>query len=261
MPTRNIIANTGWILFLLLALCWGGGYASAADALTIGRMRVAIWPEYDDPGVLVVYDGRFVDSQAFPTKTRFIVPKGIVINDACSLSPEGQHFCQLFKLDTKEKWDELELWLPFANFYLSFHLPTVPRTKDGQNALDYMIKANHPIEQLELDFQQPLRSTAFTIEPAGGETLSREPFTHFRYLIDRIAKGDEKNFKIRYQKTDPNPSVDIKFTAMTGEKVFGSPYDTQKRVSVMVYVLFGSGLTILLLYMAWWLRRKQDPTP
>ncbi|MEO5362318.1 MAG: hypothetical protein H7838_01650 [Magnetococcus sp. DMHC-8] len=237
---------------------WTAG--AAAEALTIGRMRVAVWPEYDDPGILVVYDGRFADGQSFPTRTRFVLPKGLVISDACSLSPEGQHFCQLFKVEPKEQWDEVELWLPFANFYLSFHLPAVSR-REGQVSLDYILRTSHPIEQLELDFQQPLRATAFTIEPSGDRETVRNGFTHTHYLLKNVARGEERLFQVRYQKADPNPSVDIKFSAMTGDKVFGSPYDTQRRMGWFVYGLFGSGLLVLLGCLFWWWRGRKGERP
>ena len=70
----------------------GPNIAEPAQDLTIGRMRVAIWPEYDDRSVLAIYDGKLDNASRFPLKTSFLVPKGSVINDACSLSFEGQHF-------------------------------------------------------------------------------------------------------------------------------------------------------------------------
>ena len=109
---------------LLIPLILFAGHASAIDKseLSIGRMRVALWPEYDDAAVLVIYDGRFRDENSFPAETTFILPKDSVISDACSLSPKGQHFCQLYKQKTVGDADEMRLKLPYPNFYLSFHV-------------------------------------------------------------------------------------------------------------------------------------------
>ena len=35
------------------------GAGGAMKDLSIGRMKVSIMPEYDDPSVLAIYDGRF----------------------------------------------------------------------------------------------------------------------------------------------------------------------------------------------------------
>lgn len=80
---------------LLLTLLIFSAPVYASD-LSIGRMRVSIWPEYDDPGILAIYDGRFKDDTSFPAEAVFYIPEGASISDACSLSPKGQHFCQLF---------------------------------------------------------------------------------------------------------------------------------------------------------------------
>ena len=142
-----------------------GGGAPTKD-LSIGRMKVAIMPEYDDPSVLAIYDGKFEDASSYPIKTSFLIPKGSVISDACSLSHEGQHFCQLYRTVNRGEHDEVSLLLPYPNFYLSFHTPRLD-VKGEKKEFDYLIKANHPIKTMEVDIQQPLRSTAFSIFPAG----------------------------------------------------------------------------------------------
>jgi len=225
------------------------------DLLSIGRMRVALWPEYDDPGVLVIYDGRFTNPSRFPTKTRFILPKGSVINDACSLSPKGQHFCQLYKIVNKGEFDEIVLTLPFPNFYLSFH--TSPfNTRTENRDFDYSIKINHPIEVVEVDIQQPLRSTEFKISPSDGNASTAKGFNHFKYTFHRVSRGDEKKFKVNYIKQDHLPSVDIKYSGMSGPRVWGSPYDTQRKVKTLIYIMFATGVLGMMVAIIWFLRRK-----
>src|SRR3989337_2518095 len=119
------------IIFLLVSLnsgCDKGaentlGTGAATKGLSIGRMKVSIMPEYDDPSVLAIYDGRFEEVSSYPIKTSFLIPKGSVISDACSLSHAGQHFCQLYKTVNRGEHDEVSLLLPYPNFYLSFHTP------------------------------------------------------------------------------------------------------------------------------------------
>ena len=214
--------------------------ASASD-LSIGRMRTAIWPEYDDTGILVIYDGRFKDDAQFPAETVFYIPKGAQISDACSLSPKGQHFCQLFTQKNAGEMDEVRLKLPFPNFYLSFHvnpfpspspLPTGERVRErGQKTFNYIIKTNHNIDKLEVDVQKPLRAENFEIIPLSAEKTERKGFEHYGYVYENIQKGKEVNFNVQYVKKDSLPSQDIKYSAMTGTKVFGSPFEERKRFS------------------------------
>ncbi len=217
--------------------------------LSIGRMRVAIWPEYDDRSVLVIYDGKFETGSRFPVRTSFLIPEGAVINDACSVSFEGQHFCQLYKSTNKGEFDEVRLVLPYPNFYLSFHtLPIDVETE--RRAFDYGIKTNHPVSSMEVDVQQPLRTTSFNISPPSNALSGRKRdglsivkgFNHYAYEFTDISAGDQSIFGIEYVKDDPNPSVDIKYASMEGAKVWGSPYGTQKQARTYVYVLFGTAM-------------------
>src|SRR3989338_1993038 len=210
-----------------------GSGAQTKDPV-IGRMKVAIMPEYDDPSVLAIYDGKFEDVPSYPIKTSFLIPKGSVISDACSLSHEGQHFCQLYRTVNRGAHDEVSLLLPYPNFYLSFHTPQLD-VKKGKKELAYPIKANHLIKTLEVDIQQPLRSTAFNIFPPAGAVAAEKGgtisvikgFNHYTYKLEGISKGHENAFQISYIKSDPKPSVDIKYTSMQTPPTRTTPYEAQ----------------------------------
>jgi len=241
------------------------GIGEEAQELSIGRMRVAIWPEYDDPNVLVIYDGRFDEGLRFPIKTSFLVPKGSIISDACSLSHEGQHFCQLYKTFDKGAYDEVQLLLPYPNFYLSFHAPAFSET-GRHRKFAYPIKANHPIKLMEVDIQQPLRSDAFNITPTGSTSTSHatpvttkaKGFNHFSYKLENIDKGAVNIFTIDYIKDDQKPSVDIKYSSMSGPKVWGSQYKTQEKVKTFVYILAGTGIFAILAIIGGLIWRRKN---
>lgn len=236
------------------------------EGLSIGRMRVAIWPEYDDPSLLVIYDGKFDEDSRFPIKTSFLVPKGAIISDACSLSHEGQHFCQLYKVFDRGAYDEVRLLLPYPNFYLSFHTPAFSGI-DRYREFLYQIKANHPIRFMEIDIQQPLRSSTFKITPEDNSSLAHEDpvesrakgFNHFSYKLKDVEKDREITFTINYIKDDQKPSVDIKYSRMDGQNTWESPYKTQENIKKFVYILAGSGIFGILSAAGVfiWLRRKK----
>jgi hypothetical protein len=245
----------------------GGG--STKDLL-IGRMKVAVMPEYDEPSVLAIYDGKFEEVSNYPIKTSFLIPKGSVISDACSLSHEGQHFCQLYRTVNKGEHDEVSLLLPYPNFYLSFHTPQLD-VREERKELNYLIKANHPIKILEVDIQQPLRSTAFSISPPASATASEinstisviKGFNHFAYKLEGVSKGQESAFKIDYIKSDPKPSVDIKYTSMQATPSQTAPYETQRNIKAIIYMVFGTGI-LAIAVVVWFIRfrrAKQGKTP
>lgn len=245
------------------------GIGNSSDSLTIGRMRVSIWPEHDDPSLLVIYDGRFEGASSYPIKTRFFIPKGSVISDACSLSHEGQHFCQLYKTIPQGEFDEVTLTLPYPNFYLSFHTPRFDIQNEQRN-FDYRIKTNHPIKTLEADIQQPLRSAGFSITPAKGATPQEldetsisqiKGFTHFAYVLRDIKADQQPLFGLSYRKQDPKPSVDIKYVSMKQPAKSDSPYEAQKKVRAYIYIVFASGVLVALALLLRFFRSRKVKRP
>jgi hypothetical protein len=236
----------------------------APEGPGIGRMKVSIMPEYDDASVLVIYDGRFEAASGFPIRTSFLVPKGSVVNDACSLSHEGKHFCQLYKTVNRGEYDEVSLQLPYPNYYLSFHTPRLD-TGVEQKEIRYPIKSNHRVRTMEVDIQQPLRSTGFGVAPPKDVTLPAEGasagvidgFNHLVYRLEDVGFGQEIAFSIRYLKRDPNPSVDIKYTSMREPQAPESSYELQRHVKTMLYLLFATGALGIAALIAWRLRSKR----
>lgn len=271
MNTVNYIKVFAMVFFLAAfnAGCDRGaenalGTGASSKDLTIGRMKVAVMPEYDDPSVLAIYDGKFEDVASYPIKTSFLIPKGSVISDACSLSHEGQHFCQLYRTVNRGAHDEVSLLLPYPNFYLSFHTPRLD-VKGEKKEFDYLIKANHPIKTLEVDIQQPLRSSAFNISPPGNAAASEKGgtisvlkgFNHFTYKLEGVSKDQENAFRISYIKSDPQPSVDIKYTSMKNPPTQSAPYEAQRNVKAVIYLLFGAGVFAVVAVIAWFRSRKK----
>lgn len=263
-----------WVIIsfsaVLISGCGGGaentlGSGGPSKDLSIGRMKVAVMPEYDDPSILAIYDGKFEEVSSYPIKTSFLIPKGSVISDACSLSHEGQHFCQLYRTVNKGDYDEVSLLLPYPNFYLSFHTPQFD-TKVEKKEFDYLIKANHAVKTMEVDIQQPLRSTAFNISPPANAVASEKDgsisvikgFNHFVYRLEGVSKGQESAFMINYIKSDPNPSVDIKYTSMKTPQTQSTPYETLRNVKTAIYLLFGTGALFIVVVVVWYLRSRKS---
>jgi len=246
------------ILRVLSLLVVFASHAAASD-MEIGRMRVAIWPEYDDPGVLVIYDGRFVDNGSFPAETSFFLPGGAVISDACSLSPKGQHFCQLFKQENIGDVEEVRLKLPYPNFYLSFHIDPFEAGDSARNLL-YRFKTGHLIRKLEVDIQEPLRAEGFTITPEAHKMEKIKDFRHYRYYMDKPQKGTDIPFKIKYKKDDNRPSVNIKYSPMSnpleGPGLSRSPHEERGDFVKVLYALAAAGLS-LVLFLLWFVFRKK----
>ncbi len=200
------------VLLFLITIIQGQAYCEE-KALKIGRMKVSVWPEYDTPGVLVVYEGRFADKNAFPAQVTFIFPKGVTkLTDACSLSPKGQHFCQIYDIEKRDNYNQAVMSLPYGDFFIDFQYSPFKGGKD--KSFEYVIQSRYEIMNLEVNIQQPLRSNNFSIVPASSKQTRDSDFNQYHYSMKDIPANQDVRFKINYIKEDNNPSVDIKFGGM-----------------------------------------------
>ncbi|MDA8235255.1 MAG: hypothetical protein M0Z31_10725 [Clostridia bacterium] len=85
--------------------------AYAAGDMTMKDFSISVWPEYDDPRVLVIYQGTFVNTTGAElpknTEVKFNIPKGAEIGMACELVDGGGHSCQPYKTDDKGDYVQL----------------------------------------------------------------------------------------------------------------------------------------------------------
>lgn len=85
-------------LLVTTALIAPPAMAETGEPLTIKNMKVSLWPEYDDPRVLVIYEGEFDNEVIFPQPVAFPVPLSSEISQACALQQPGNvHLCQLYE--------------------------------------------------------------------------------------------------------------------------------------------------------------------
>jgi hypothetical protein len=64
----------------------------------IGEATLQLWPEYDDPGLLVIYSGEFTDTLQFPQEVAFPLPEGARGIQATSRESDGRLMTQEWQI-------------------------------------------------------------------------------------------------------------------------------------------------------------------
>ncbi|MEK7846991.1 MAG: hypothetical protein AAB257_08525 [Nitrospinota bacterium] len=215
---RMVIGHWSLVIGFLFFLLVTDSYASD---LKIGRMKVSVMPEYESQDVLVVYEGKFADKDAFPNQVLFTLPKGVTkLTDVCSLSPGGQHFCQLYNIIDKGEYNETSVKLPYSDFFIDFkYSPFEIKSGKFVRDFEYIIKSIYPIDILEVSIQEPLRTKDFELLPKPLNKVSKKDLNYYNYTLKDVKQGQDIKFKIKYIKEDNRPSVDIKFSAMSKQEL------------------------------------------
>lgn len=238
-----------WIAFATaLALSWLVllPYPVAADAepSAVKQMQVSVWPEFDEPRVLVIYQGELADTGEFPRRVAFRLPKGAEANQVCALRVPGEHLCQEFEMNEDEAGILLSYDLPVPAFFLEFYYHPI----DGEGARDiaFEFMPVSTVDSLTLEIQQPSRASGFSLIPPAATTQSDAVgMTYYLYSLANVGPGEAVKVNISYNKTDAIPSTEkrqvIQANAGSGNRAgdFGTSWLVVGFGSVTVASLVG----------------------
>lgn len=253
------LAAGGWIGLALLALLVVCLPASAQGPdLQIEQATLSLWPEYDDPGLLVLFSGTFSDSAAFPQTVRFPLAQG-----ARDIQATVQEASGLINQQWDKNGDELTYTLPKPGFHVENYVDRAP--SGSQREWSYTFKAPYPIAHLEVNIQEPSRATGFSVSPsAAASTQGADGFTYNTIRRENVAAGERIPITIRYTKTDQGFS---RAPAQAARSAAASPSSSSRPVSQstpwLPFLLIGMGIVGLVSAGVYWLvlQRRSQPAP
>ncbi len=186
-------------------------YAANAfeETTRFASLEISVWPEYDQPGVLVQYQGQLAGATQ-PGASREIsvlVPKGAGVGAACGLKSDGTHTSETWKeADAGDGFTSITYQVGEPQFHVEFYYN--PLVGSADKTMDFTYKAAEPVDELYLDVQHPLKATNFVLTPNAPDShTDKDGFTYHVYSEKQVAVGQTISSKIAYTKTDPNPSV------------------------------------------------------
>jgi hypothetical protein len=225
--------------------------APAAD-LIMARLRLSIWPEYDDPRVLIMLRGEMTPRQAFPASITLPIPKGAEIIGAGMISEQNELLLHPHQVLPGDAYDTLQLNLPVPRFFVEFYYN--PFTTSGsEKHFAYPAPTTYPIELFEVDVQQPLKATAFTLDPTPMEHMTdNQGFTYHQFTYRDVGKGQSQTFTVAYTKTAPTPSV-------AKQQPIPQPTERARARSdnTLVALSIFAGAILLFAGCAWLMQRSQ----
>lgn len=206
------IRVSAWVVLILgllttVALIAPPAMGESDETLTIKTMRVSLWPEYDDPRVLVMYQGEFYNEAIFPQPVAFPVPLGSEMNQVCALQPpDNSHLCQLYETLTESDSLSISYTLPIPTYYLEYYWDGITGQPEKSFAFQYV--SPYAIDTLEIEVQQPLKATGFELVPQyASATSDSQGLKYFHYVFKDVKPGQVINIDASYAKSDDEPSI------------------------------------------------------
>lgn len=209
------------LLFFVFSMLLPTGQAvyaeSSQNQMKFKDFYLDVWPEYDDPRVLVILKGTFVnDSKETVKQGEFVyfnIPTDAEIGMACETDANFEaHACQQFGVENKGDYQVLRWRItkdinPGQEYPVFLEYYYNPIKGNPNKTIDFNFIPSANIDKLELSVQQPLKASNFVLDPVAPSQENEQGFTYHLYSYNNVSANNALEVSIGYTKQDSNPSV------------------------------------------------------
>lgn len=194
---------------LALTALTAPSFAHAQSPDRVSDLTISVWPEFDDPRVLVQYDGTLAATEGYPRDVSFYVPATATLN-ATAYQDENAKMLNTDPASVITATNGLKLVtfkLPKPHFHLEYYHDAIKGSPD--KTYDFVYHAFLATDKVNLEVQEPLKATNFNTVPApASQNSGAHDFKYDVFNFPALNADQELTVKVSYTKTDPNPSIE-----------------------------------------------------
>ena len=179
----------------LLTLLVSGTVISASEESPFEDFVVGVWPEYDHPGVLVIYTGS-IKNDRLPLHFEARIPDATERVLAIGQSKTSDDLEPVPVKDRVDgKW--ISITLVKDRFQIEFYFD--PFDSTVQRKADLTIQLNHSLADYHVAAQHPLAAEDFHFSEQTAESFTDEHgITYYRIHAQSLPKGQSKTISFSY---------------------------------------------------------------
>ncbi len=204
-----LLRGASGILTLAVAAAFGMwlagvGTTIAQSGTPISVLEISLWPEYDDPRVLVILAGSLEEEAGILVLP---LPAGADLNAVAYLGEDGPLTNAEWEVDRSDGGMALTVQLPAAGFQVEYYLDAVQ--PGDETFISVVIPApGASVAEARLEVQQPAQATSLSGDPALGEPrLGFGGLTYLSRRLGSVESGDMIRQEVRYIRLAPGLSA------------------------------------------------------
>ena len=187
--------------FLLIFICLPTLPGIAQESITLSTMVISLWPEYDQPSLLVIYKGQIAPEVSLPAEVVFRIPVQAVEPHAVAVGLDVDSVADVaYDVQPAGEWLQVSFIATTPAIRLEYYDPRLQ--KDGtQRTVSYTWPGDYAVDSLTLEVQHPVGSSDFTVTPPAGDQV-QDIYDIVYDLIDMgsVPAGTTFSVDISYQK-------------------------------------------------------------
>lgn len=198
-----------WILplFLVLSVLLPGS-VHAQVPITFDSMIIEIWPEYDKPTVLVIYQMTLPATTTYPASVAVRIPTNVgEPNAVAERNADGTLLSIEPTRTVSGEWATISFITTFPEIQLEYYDPGL--IKNGVDRhYQFTWSGDYAISHLTIQVQQPVGATDMRISPSLGSGITGSyNLVYYNQDLGSISAGQNISITLDYKKSDETLSA------------------------------------------------------
>ncbi|MBI5826037.1 MAG: zinc ribbon domain-containing protein [Chloroflexi bacterium] len=237
-------------------------FASAQNNITLSSMTVQLWPEYDQPSMLVIADFEVDSATPLPVDLTFRIPQEANLIAVAALTSDGNFLNAVFEgPQTMGEWQTFTLTISQSSVYRFEYYQ--PITFNGnQRIFSYLWDGEYAVNAFNVLVLEPVDVTSFSMTPDYASIAQENGSNYYNSGAVKLASGEQFALNLDYQKSTDTlsaPAEGIQPAAPVDE-------NTPGRVSLnnsLPYIIGGLGVVLIVggVVYYWQAGRKSTGKP
>jgi hypothetical protein len=180
--------------------------AFAQGNLTLSAMEVDLWPEYDQPAVLVIYRVTLPATLTLPAELKFRIPaaagepSAVAVKQNSSTGESGL-FSIEYQRNVVGDWGEITLQATGPELQIEYYDPALLK-QGAARQYAYTWPGDYAVGAFSLQVQQPTGATDMKISPASGSGVTgQDGLVYFNKQVGAMPAGQTLSVSLSYNKT------------------------------------------------------------
>lgn len=203
------------VFFLTLFLLFPSA-VQAQQAVELDSVQVSLWPEYDRPSLLVIYDLTLSPKTSLPANLQLRIPRSAGEPYAVAMSSaDGSLVNMAHESRIAGDWLWVSFTTPVPEVRIEYYDPSLAR-QDRQRSFEFLWLGDYPVHSMKIQVQQPLNAASMEIQiqqiaanggasqplDMGSGRQGEDGLVYYDTLIGEIPAGNTVKVAAVYQKPD-----------------------------------------------------------
>ena len=238
--------------------------ASAQSEVRLAVAQVQLWPEYDDPSMLVIYTLQLPDDQDLPVDISLRMPASAGEPLAVAVVEDSNMVTRPYEYSVDGAWATLTVTVDVQLLRVEYYDPALSQS-DNPRSYTYAWPGDYAVDEFIVSVQEPVGASQMTVESEifdfGDPIQQQDGLNYFGANLGIIGLGESFDVEIGYTKGGTNLTIES-FEQTSAAPTTNQTTQTQSLggLPAWAWVVIGVGAAFIMVGVVDFLRNSKKPS-